>query len=812
MIELGIALRRLARRPSFTLPAITTLAVGIGATTAIFSTVNAALLKPLPYPEAENIYALSSARSDGGWSNGFVSNAELTAILGNAPSVTAAAGMSGGEGTDVLVMDDGRNRRVIVRVVTDGFFNLAGLPLAMGRATAIEGDEGSYGAVVLSYQIWEQVYGSDPNIVGETLRFPAASATIVGVASPEFDLPAGTDLWEIFAPSATADTKSYMGFVRLSAGSTVEVLRDELGAVMATRVEGGLVEAGSTFAVTPLVDSIVGDLGPLLWIMLAAATVLLVLGCANVAALILARGGARIREVAVRKALGASRGRISRQMFTEALLLSAFGTALGLLLAVGGLRVLSVLSVESLPRLDRVPFDLNVLTAAVVTMVATALAVGLLPRARVARLDVRALLGQGSPAAPGGRGSWSVLSGLVVAEIAMAVLLVTSAGWLVRSYANLYETDPGFIPESRLVFQTMLVGSSYMPVERLVHSDNYGIGLVPRAGGGTPQAWLRELEARLAELDEFRAVGMGSVAPFRTESPAVVYAAVPGRDYDPSAPDLARVRFATPDFFQALGVRFLVGRAFSDADPQTAVVVNQAFVRAYLAGASPLGVTFETGGDPAELTTEYTILGVVADVRYSSLREPDAPAFYLRDYLPTQHVVVSTSLSDPTSLVPAVREALDAVAPGIPVNIEPLSRRMSSELARHFLGSLLMGLFAGGSLLLAGIGIHGVVGHGTSLRSKEFAVRIAVGASPSNIAGSVLRRGAALWTLGIGIGLTLAYVGGRIGAGWLYQVEAADPLILAAAVSAVSVLTLTAFFFAAVRGSQVQPGVALNSE
>ena len=811
MTELKIALRRLARRPSFALPAIATLAVGIGATTAIFSAVNAALLEPLPYPEADNIYALRTARLDGGWSNGFVSNAELTAIAADAPSVTSVAGMYG-EGSDVLATDDGRNRRVTVRVVTAGFFDLAGLPLVVGRATAIEGGEDSYGAVVLSHRIWEQVYAGDPDIVGETLRFPAASATIVGVAPPELDLPAGTDLWEIFAPSATADAKSYMGFLRVRPGSTVEVLRDELASVMASRVESGLEEAGNTFAVTPLVDSIVGDLGPLLWIVLAAAAVLLALGCANVAALMLARGGAQIREVAVRKALGASRYSVSRQMLTEALLLSVFGTVLGLLLASGGLSVLSALGVEALPRLDRVTFDLNVLLVAVVTMVTTAMVVGLLPMTRLARLDVRALLGKGGPSVAGGRGSRLVLSGIVVAEIAMAVVLVASAGWLVRSYANLYETDPGFIPESRLVFQTMLVGSSYMPVERLVHSDNYGTGLVPQAGGETPQTWLRDLRARLAELDEFRAVGMGSVIPFRSESPAVVYASVPGREYDPGAPDLARVRFATPDFFQAMGMRFLVGRAFTDDDPQTTVVVNEAFARAYLGGASPLGLTFETGTGPAAFTSEYTILGVVADVRYGSLREPDAPAFYFRDYLPTQHVVVSTSLVDPTPLIPAVRAALDAVEPGIPLSIETLTQRRSSEMARHLMGLLLMSLFAIVSLLLAGIGIHGVVGHGTSLRSKEFAVRIAVGARPVSIATSVLRRGGRLWTLGIGIGVALSYLGGRIGSGWLYQVQASDPLILAAAVSAVSVLTLTAFSFAAVRGSQVQPGEVLTSE
>ena len=229
-----------------------------------------------------------------------------------------------------------------------------------------------------------------------------------------------------------------------------------------------------------------------------------------------------------------------------------------------------MLGVDALPRLERVTFDPNVLLVAVASMMATAVVVGLLPIVRVARLDVRSLLGRGGPWVAGERGSRRFLSGIVVAEIAMGVVLLTSAGWLVRSYANLSETDPGFVPESRLVFQTMLVGSTYMPVQRLIHSDNYGVGLVPDPDGETPQAWLEELGVRLERFDGFRAVGMGSVAPFRREAPTVVHASVPGRVYDPDAPDLARFRFATPDFFAAMGIPVRAGRAFDDDDPRSA--------------------------------------------------------------------------------------------------------------------------------------------------------------------------------------------------------------------------------------------------
>jgi predicted permease len=789
------------------LPAVSSLAVGVGATTAIFSTVNAALLRPLPYSHAEEIYTLGTARVDGGWSNGRASQAEMTAIASAAPSVIGVAGASG-EGRDVIIAADGRNRQIGFRSVTDGFFDLAGVPVAVGRGSAIEAREGAFGAAVLSYRIWDEVFAKDPEIVGGTLRLATGTATIVGVTRSDFDLPADTDVWlvETYSPTSAVLLE---GFLRVRPGTTPETLRSELAGVMNGRIQDGLAPGGRTFVVTPLVDSIVGDLGPILWIALAAATVVLALGCANVAALILARGGAQTRELAIRKVLGASRGSVLRQLLTESLLLSALGTAIGLLLAFGGVRALSTLGVDGLPRLDRVAFDLNVLLVAVATLVATAALVGLLPAMRLTRLGVRSLLGEGGQAVAGGRGSRRLLSGIVVAEIAMAIVLVTAAGWLVRSYANLTDTDPGFVPESRLVFRTALLGSSYMPIETIGHGGS-GVYMVPDRSGKTPEMWLRDLTSRLEELEEVNAVGLGSTVPFRSDPS--LYVSVPGTPHDPSAPDVARYRYMSPDFFEALGVRLVAGRTLTEDDPESAIVVNEAFVRAYVADRAPLGLSFSVGFQPGEFTSERTIVGVAGNVRYQSLREPEAPALYSLGYSSRGFVVVSTSLSDPTTLIPAVRAAVNAVDPGVPVTIEPLEHVMSTELARHRLGLMLMSLFAAVSLLLGGIGIHGVVGHDTKLRSTEFAVRVAVGARPATIAGSVLKRGSILWGLGISIGVGLAYVGGRFGSSHLYQVQASDPAILAVAAAAVSALTLAAFSFSALRGSRVEPGELLRAE
>ena len=312
MTEVRLALRRLARRPNFTLPAVGTLAVGIGATAAIFSAVNAALLEPLPYAEPEELHTLATARVDGLWSNGRVPNAEMTAIAAAAPSVVAVAGASVAS-RDVIVADDGRNQQVNFRAVTPGFFELAGVPLALGSGSFVETSGGGYGAVVLSHRIWESLYAGDPDIVGATVRLASGSATVIGVTPRLFDLPQDTDLWlvDTFAPTSGA---SLEGFVRVRPGTSLETLRSELAAVMSARVEDGLGAGGRVFVATPLVTSIVGDLGPILWIVLAAATVLLALGCVNVASLILARGRTQIREIAIRKALGASRGHVLRQL------------------------------------------------------------------------------------------------------------------------------------------------------------------------------------------------------------------------------------------------------------------------------------------------------------------------------------------------------------------------------------------------------------------------------------------------------------------------------------------------------------------
>ena len=448
---------------------------------------------------------------------------------------------------------------------------------------------------------------------------------------------------------------------------------------------------------------------------------------------------------------------------------------------------------------------------AAVALCVTTVVVGLVPAWRLTGPDTQTLLGRGGRSTAGDRRSGRLLSGIGAWEIALSIALVASAGWLVRSYANLATAEPGFAPESRLVFRTALLGSSYQPVERIVVTDN-GVGMVPVRGGETPETWLRDLTVELESIDQVRAVGLGGVVPFRSEGRLLQYVSIPGTRSGTGSPQIARGRPVSPAFFEAMGIALRAGRALSTDDPADAVVVNEAFARTYLDGADPIGLTFQLGFRADDVSSDRTIVGVVADARFNALREADPPAIYSVSYPGRGFVVISTTLADPTPLVPAIRAAVSRVDARVPVAIESLGQILADELARHRLGLLLMTLFAAVSVLLAGVGIYGIVAYRTSLRSSEFAVRMAVGADRGDLATSVFARGLGSWIVGTAVGLVLAYALGRVGSTWLYQVGAGDTVVLLSAATVVSLATCAATAVAAARASRLDPGTLLRSD
>jgi putative ABC transport system permease protein len=797
--DLRFAVRNLRRTPAFPLAIIATLALGIGATTAIFSTVNAALLRPLPYPNARDLYSLRTALTDGRVTTGMVAPSELVRLNSPDLPIVRAAGLLPQDAT--FLSKDGTPRRTRVYAVTEGFFDLFGLPMALGPGVTPEPIVANGPpTVVISHRVWRDEFGSDPAIIGKPIHFAEINTTVAAVANPEFDTPHNADFWFYIRADPSGVNHSLEGFMRLQPGTDLAQARSQMAGVMNSLAEDFPSSAkGRVYVVRPLIDSIVGDLGPILIIVLSATAVLLLLACVNVTNLLLARGAARAREMAVRVALGAGRGRIVRQLLTESVLLAMAGAAVGLLLAFVGVRLLVRLGAGTLPRLETVPFDGNVLLFALVTLVVSGLLVGFAPALRLARTDVRTLMNEAGRTASGGRGTAQWLNAMTVAQIALAITLVAGAGWLIRGFEQLRATDPGFIADKRLLFDVSLQGPKY----------NNGAAVVA--------AW-HALFDRLKSLQGVSAVGATSSFPLRGMQENSLFVQLRGDTMDPTQPMHSRQRFATPGLFTAMGVRMLAGRDFTPDDRQgttRVAVVNKTFVRRYLSGKDPLTTHFSSGYPTINPESEVQIVGVVDDVRQKSLREAAEPAFYtssLQFATRRQSIVVAATTADTAPLFSAIRDEMRKFEPLMAVDVESVPEIVATTLRRQELGMMLMLLFGAAAVALAAVGIYGVIAYAASQRAGEVATRLALGATQLDAFWLVMKQGRALAALGTAIGLLLAYGAGRIVSSRIYEVRAADPAILGAATALVVSVAIVATVIPAWRVSRMAPSRVLRAE
>ena len=810
LTQIWILVRQLAQQRTFAITTIGTLALGIGATTAIFSTVNATLLRPLPYPAADNIYELRGPYVDGRASTGRLTGAYIAGARDGAASIAQVVALVDQE--SVLVSPDGDNRQVLLNSVTEGFFDLFGLPMALGRPFTPEEHES--GAVVLSHDLWTTRFGADPGAVGRTLELTNGSFPIVGVADPEFDIPVGTDAWFSFSVSPTSLGHSLESYLRAQPGTDPLVLQAELDAVMAGLIaQYPAAASGRAFIVTPLIGSLIGDLGSILVIVLGGALLLLLVGAVNVATLMLARAAGRIKDVAVRTALGAGRWSIAQRFFAESLLLSAAGTALGLALAWVGVQALSGLGAGSLPRLDTIPFDSRVLAFAGVILVSVTILTALLPAALLTRADIQGLLNETGRSNSRSRGSRRVLAGLVVAEIALAIALVSGAGFMVRSYANVTTTRLGFDPEGRLVFTALLQGTEWAPPPVIIMGPDGRPMLDPnQPPSQSPASWFQQVSDRLLASAQIESVGAGRTLPFRAEFDGTPYVAADQATYDPNRQEAARQRVVSPSFFDAMGMRMLAGRGFAEREDAPVAIVNETFARTLYPGADAVGQTFSVGFPVVSFDFAIPIIGVVEDTKYASPTRAAMPEIFASGVSSRALVVVKTTLADPTPLIPLVRAEVAAVDPNVPVTVESLPEILSVQLARNRIGLLLMALFAVMSLALAGVGIYGVISNLTADRRTELATRAAFGAAPSDIRGLVVREGSVLAALGAAIGLMLAYIGGRVAASRLFEVQPFDLPMFGLAVTAVLAVTLIAFLLPALKAARMSPADGLRSE
>jgi predicted permease len=808
--DLRVTLRAFRRSPGFPLTAIATLALGIGATTAIFTTLSAVLLKPLPYPNPQNLYSLRTALTDGRVTTGLLSGGEIYRLNDPKLSIERAAGFQSGDLT--LLGTDGTPSHVTFYGVSEGFFDVFGLPMTLGGFKHDDftplpppppnapPQQGPPPTVVISQRLWKEVFNNDPAVVGKPIHFAEANATIAGVAPRDLEVGRGADVFLAQRTPPTDVNHGNEAFFRLRPGTSIERAKSEMATVM-----NGLAndfpasDKNRVYVSRPLVDAIVGDLGPILIIVMSATGLLLLLACVNVANLLLARGAARAREMAVRAALGAGFGRMVRQLVTESLVLATAGTILGVIVGAVGLRALLAIGASKLPRLDAVGFDVRVLLFSLVVLVIVGAIIGLAPAIRLMRTDMKTLMNDGSRSASAGRGTARWLMAMTVAEVALAIMLVAGAGWLVRGFSNLRNTNAGFVTDKRLLFDVSFLGPRY-----------------PNADA-VRQAQL-DLVTAVKSIRGVSNVGLVSAYPTRVRLENSLLVQFHGEPFDPANPPGSRGRVAGSGLFAAMGTGIIKGRDFGSGDLATTVpvaIVNKVFVERYLKGRDPIGVQFSAGYPAPDPKNEVTIVGVVDDVRQKSLAEPAEPAFYSPlSQVPLRRLtaVVQMSQSDAGGVERAIRAEMRKLNPTMALDFELASDVVGATIQRQELGMVLMLVFGGMAIVLAAVGIYGVVSYAGSLRRDEMATRLALGASPSSVFWLVIKQGTTLGLIGAGIGVTLAYFSGRVISNRVYAIQASDPVILAVAALLITAITFLATTIPAARASRLNPANALQSQ
>jgi len=801
--DVRYSVRTLGRSPAFTAAAGATLAIGIGATTAIFSTVNATLLRPLPYPHAEQLVDVHTRYVDGRVTTGLVANAEIVSLR-RLPVVVSAGGVLAFPQDATLMADDGTPKAVSIRHVTDGFFETLGLPLQHGRAFTEDEYRPSGGnwatAAVVSHRAWMQHLNGDPGVVGKAIRIAEFRdpLTVVGVAAPEMDFPHGTDFWTNARPGELDSSHNFLTVVRLRPDATIPQLLSAGNVALYELVEVVGNAAGREFVLRTFESSLTGDLRPILLIVLGATMLLLVLACVNVTNLLLARGATQAHEIAMRTALGAGRGRVIRQLVTQSLVLSTGGTLAGLAVGFGAVRLLLMMGGSDLPRLDTVPFDWRVLLFSLAVLIVSGLGIGVLPALRLSDTDLKTVLNEHGRRTTSSAATSRVMSGMIVAEVALAIALVAGAGWLVQSFARLRTIDPGFATSGRLVVEVR-------PTRRFTSQEEV-------------HAWSREMQSRVRSAAGDAIVGAAATFPLGADRDGTINLEFPHVASDPDRPPTSRIRMVTPGFFEAMDVDLVAGRAFTDDDRKTTqrvVMVNRAFARRYFSDRDPIGAAVAYGFPKPDRNDAGIVVGVVDDVRYKALWEEAEATLYAPQSqgvfpLMRQSVVVSREGGSAEALIPQIRDALTQFDPSLVVNFTPSDAIVHGTLGHQELGMTLMLVFGATALALAAIGLYGVIAYAAAQRRGELATRIALGASGRRVFWMMMSGGQRLMAIGVVLGVALAYAGGRLVSASVYAMHAADPFVLLTASALVVTVAWLATMIPAIKASRQDPVNALR--
>lgn len=794
--DLRFALRQLRSHPGFTAVVLLTLGLGIGANTAMFSVVDAVLLRPLPYPEASRLVLLQGHKE--GIGN---EAASVPDFLDWKAQSRSFSGMTAFAGASLnLAASDGRPpQRLVAARVTSDFFRTLGVAPSPGRGfTAQEDRPGAGKVVVLGRSLWKDRFGADPDVIGRAVTLNGEPYTVVGIAAPGFEFPSWAQAWTPVAPQPGSPGQGrrsdFLGVVgRLAPGVTLEAARADMAAI-GQRLERQYpaTNTGWSVAVTPLRERIVGDVRPALLVLLGAVGLVLLIACANVANLLLARGAARRRELAMRAALGAPRRRLVGQLLAESLVLSVLGAGLGILLTFWATRALVGLDPGALPRLSEVHLDGAVLLFALGAALVTTVLFGLVPALRLTRTDLRGELVDGARTA-GSIGRGVLDRGLVAAQVAIAVVLLVGAGLLIRSFAHLQGVDPGFRARGVLTARVSLPDNRYPDDPRVREFWTSLLARVGRLPGVTEAGVTTDLPLQSGSYLSFRV--QGRPAPGRDEVQDAVVCSVGG------------------DYFQALGIPLVRGRLPDARDgpgDRPVAVIDRAMARRYWGEHDPIGDRISFDGN-----RWYTIVGVVGSVRTESLDRPGYPHAYLSVLQSPRHgmALALRTDGDPTALAGAVRAAVGALDPTLPVySLRSMREIVETSILRPRFDVATLATFAALALLLALIGIYGVLSYAVSRRLRELGVRMVLGADRGATIRFVLRLGMTPVLAGVAVGLAGAVLAVRVLSGLLYGVSPLDPVTFVLVPAALVAVAALACWLPAWRATRVDPVHALRSE
>jgi putative ABC transport system permease protein len=793
--DLKLALRNFVRKPAFSFMVVAMLALGIAGNAAIFSLFNGMFLRPLPAREPDRLVDIDETAPR--WKLKFVSVAYPDFVAWRRDSRTFD-GMAVYQRRSFNLSGHGQAQRIRGAAVTHEFATVLGLRPLMGRDLRPEEDRpGGTKVALLGYDLWRSQFSGDAKIMGQILQLDEQPYHIVGVLPREAMFPAEADIWVPLAADPNEGNGWYLsGIGRLKHGVTIEQARADLMRVHKALIPTRDVNQITSPVMAPIRERILGDFRIVTTILLGAVAIVLVIACVNVAGLMMVRASARGREIAIRTAMGAGRARIIRQLLTESLLLAVTASVLGVLLGAAGLRALLSLVPDNLPRWLTFSLDARFVTFCAIITGAAAALFGLVPAMQAAKADTRACLQEAAPRTTLSRARRKGLSVLVVGEIALALVLLISAGLLVQAFQKLMKVDPGFRAENVVTYGISLPGAKYAKADQRI-------------------AFYDELLRRLRAIPGVQFAGACTAPPlsghwgnfFKVEG---------ARPLAPNEQDpVVLQRVATPGYLEAIGVSFIAGRPFTDADGQNgkhAVIVNESFAKRFWPNMNPIGKRVSHRGPKSNW---MDVVGVTRDIKHYGLDQEMRPGLYIAhrtNPVGGMYIVMRGSI-DARSLVAPAREILSKLDPDLPMyQIMTMTEKMQRSLWARRAYSWMLGAFAAVALILAAAGIYGVISYAVSQRTHEIGIRMALGANPRQVLGQVLGQGLTLAVIGVALGVVVAVCATRLLESILLGVSARDPITYTIVALGVITVAVLANLVPARRAAAVDPMRALRFE